>query len=95
MSRNTDFDCPNCDTITTDVPVDGEDLDLEMAECQQLACAKPLCPACPKAICDGCSLTFCSEHMTVLGGETYCPYCTKDIRDDAAEIAAEAAEAEA
>ena len=95
MSRNTDFDCPNCDTITTDVPVDGEDLELDLAECQLLGCGKTLCPACPKAICDGCSLIFCPEHMITLGGETYCPKCMSEISETAAEIATEAAEVEA
>ena len=91
----TDYDCPNCNTITTDVPGDGEDIDIEMAECQQLACAKTLCPKCPKAICDGCSLTFCSEHMVTLAGEKFCPDCMSEISETAAEIAAEAAEVEA
>ena len=93
MIRNTDYDCPNCDTITTDVWVDGEEAQIVLAECQLLGCGKTLCLACPKFICDGCSLLHCREHAIYLGGEMYCPVCMKEISETAAEIAAEAAEA--
>jgi hypothetical protein len=80
-TSSVSFECPHCQTLFANVPVDADEdglyAALEVTPCG--ICTALLCRCCPQFQCAGCDETFCRSHAVTLDGDRFCPGCAFDL----------------